>query len=246
LANRLTEFLAEARRRRVFQTAGVYLVAVWGISSGSVDVAPLFGASEWMIRASMIAAIAFLPVVLLLAWRFDIGRSGIVRDPHDVAAQRALDDDLADMPTMLGGDAGQGAVIVRWTDTQGSNASIFADEFHLGRGSDCRVRFYDPLVSRDHARVYCEDGVWKISDLGSRNGTIVNGAKVRQQALAEENEVRLNEAGPVLRLEVVPPGEPTRSAMTRMKSGSPVAHVRSPSLDIDPARGSRAWPKRGG
>jgi pSer/pThr/pTyr-binding forkhead associated (FHA) protein len=238
--------LAEATRRRVFRTAGVYLVAVWGLSQGMVELAPLFGAPDWLIRAFVIGALAFLPVVVLLAWMFDIGRGGIVRDPRDVASRDEVHADItgiADMPTILGGDASQGAVIVRWTDVEGSNGAIFAEDFVLGRGSESRVRFYDPLVSRDHARVYCEDGIWQISDLGSRNGTTLNGKKIDHAALVEENDVQLNEAGPILELEVVAPGDATRAAMTRFRSGRSVAHIRSAALDFDRTRGSGAGKK---
>lgn len=233
--------MAEARRRRVFRTAGVYLVAVWGLSQGAVELAPLFGAPEWALRLGLIASLAFLPVVVVLAWMFDIGRSGIVRDPRDLVAQRHADDELASMPTQLGGDEGAGAVIVRWVDANGENATIFLDEFYLGRGNDCRVRFYDPLVSRKHARVYPdpEEG-WRIEDLGSRNGTIVDQLRVERKRLEAESDVRLNEAGPVLRLELVAPGSETRQALGSFPPGPGVAHVRTQSLDFDRTRGSGA------
>lgn len=259
----LTEILAEAKRRRVFRTAGVYLVAVWGISQGAAELGPLFGAADWMLRWGLIGALALLPVVAVLAWMFDIGRGGIVRDPEDALAQKQAEAELADMPTQLGGDEpGVGAVIVRWADTNGQNASIFVDEFFLGRGNECRVRFYDPLVSRKHARVYhvvggaahevggaahqagdATDGgpdTWVIEDLGSRNGTIVDEKRVERAAIVDEHDVRVNEAGPVLRLEFVPPGAQTREALAAFPPGQSVAHVRTSSLDFDRTRGSGA------
>ncbi len=226
LASKLTELIAEAKRRRVFRTAGVYLVAVWGISSGGVDVASVLGIPEHVLRTSMIAAIAFLPVVVLLAWMFDIGRSGIVRDPQDLEAERRAEQDLAAMPTMLGGDESPGAVIVRWQDGQGENASLYVDEFFVGRGTDCRVRFYDPLVSRRHARVFPEDGSWFIEDLGSRNGTRLGDARIGRAVLADSNEIRVNDEGPVLRVDLVRSGADTQTALARFPPGQPTAHVR--------------------
>jgi CheY-like chemotaxis protein len=45
----------------------------------------------------------------------------------------------------------------------------------LGRGADCGQRLADPLVSRRHCELSLRDGrVW-VEDLGSRNGTAVNG-----------------------------------------------------------------------
>lgn len=234
------ELIAEARRRRVFRTAGVYLVAVWGISQGAVELGPLFGAPEWALRWGLVAAIALLPVVVILAWMFDIGRRGIVRDPRDVHAQAAreareqADDELASMPTMLGIDEGAGGVIVRWSDGSGPQSRFFVEEFFLGRGKDCRVRFYDPLVSRKHARVFNDEQRWYIEDLGSRNGTLVAGERIEQTELDGASEVRLNDSGPHLTLEAVPAGAATREALASHPPGQPTAHVRGDSLaEID-------------
>ncbi len=215
----------------MFRTAGVYVVAVWGISSGGVDIAGVLGIPEAALRAGIYAAVAFLPVVVLLAWRFDIGRGGIVRDPQDVLAQERAEAQLAEMPTIVGGVEGPGAVVVRWSDSTGQNAALFVDAFDLGRGADCRVRFYDPLVSRRHARVFHEEGGWYIEDLGSRNGTLVDGQPVQRVPLDGPCEVRLNDAGPTLGIERLSPGAATQAAMQTFPPGQPTAHVRPSGAD---------------
>jgi pSer/pThr/pTyr-binding forkhead associated (FHA) protein len=230
LSKGLRAFLAEAKRRRVFRTAGVYLVAVWGLSQGAIEIAPFFSAPDWIVRALVISGVALLPVVLVLAWMFDIGRSGIVRDPLDVASLEEIDCDIANMSTVIGGEKGQGAVIVRWGDAGTANSAIFTEEFLMGRANDCRVRFYDPLVSRKHARIYHQDGDWRIEDLGSRNGTLVDEVQIDQGVLPGRCQLRLNEVGPLLRIELVPPGAETRSAVASFPPGARIAHVRkSPS-----------------
>ncbi len=224
------ELFAEARRRRVFRTTGVYLVAVFGVSQGAAELAPLFGAPNWAVRAFVIGSVAFLPVVVVLAWMFDIGREGIVRDPKDVS-HRAPDSaedrmDISNMPTITGGQLVSGAVIVRWEDADGEHARIFQEDFFLGRGSDCRVRFYDPLVSRRHARLFFEGGSWRLEDLGSRNGTLLNHLPADNSVLVGENIVRLNEVGPDLRIEVLGPEEHEISRKSGPKVAHGVAHVR--------------------
>ena len=48
----------------------------------------------------------------------------------------------------------------------------------VGRGHECDVVLDDPLVSRRHAVLFTErDGVL-VEDLGSRNGTLVNGIRI--------------------------------------------------------------------
>jgi Nif-specific regulatory protein len=61
----------------------------------------------------------------------------------------------------------------------------------IGRGTDCHITLPDPLCSRVHAIVSCQEGVWTIRDERSRNGTQVNGQKIDEATLADGNQVRL-------------------------------------------------------
>ena len=68
-------------------------------------------------------------------------------------------------------------------------------EHFLGRGPECQVRFNSEWVSRQHCVLVVADGEAKIRDLGSRNGTLVNGVLIREAAtLAEGDRVQI---GPV-------------------------------------------------
>jgi transcriptional regulator with PAS, ATPase and Fis domain len=49
-------------------------------------------------------------------------------------------------------------------------------------------------VSRRHAEVTCKDGRWSLTDLGSRNGTLVDGTRVEQAVLEPAHEVRVGDA----------------------------------------------------
>jgi FhaA, N-terminal domain/FHA domain len=61
----------------------------------------------------------------------------------------------------------------------------------LGRGTDCDLRLVDPGVSRHHAELRVEDGQVVLVDLGSTNGTFVNGQPVRRVALTDGTHVTL-------------------------------------------------------
>ena len=68
----------ELRRREVFRTAGLYIGISWiGIEAASV-VLPTFDAPEWMLRSLIIIALIGFPVMLVLAWVFDITDKGVV------------------------------------------------------------------------------------------------------------------------------------------------------------------------
>jgi DNA-binding NtrC family response regulator/pSer/pThr/pTyr-binding forkhead associated (FHA) protein len=70
----------------------------------------------------------------------------------------------------------------------------FERDILVGRASDCHVRVMDGRASRRHARfVIDEDGV-RVDDLGSRNGTQVNGQRIAAPTLiAPGDRIRVGE-----------------------------------------------------
>ena len=62
----------------------------------------------------------------------------------------------------------------------------------IGRASDCSIPIKDRYLSRRHAEIISSDGHWILKDLGSANGTYLNGSRV-------ERELRLH-AGDRIRL----------------------------------------------
>lgn len=60
-----------------------------------------------------------------------------------------------------------------------------------GRGASCSVVLDDPEVSREHARIVLINGAFVLTDLGSRNGTFVNGVRVESAALQSGASIRL-------------------------------------------------------
>ncbi len=65
----------------------------------------------------------------------------------------------------------------------------------IGRTPECDVILYDTGVSRKHARILEIGGAFFVEDMGSSNGTLVNGSKVERQLLHEGDAIGL---GPVL------------------------------------------------
>jgi adenylate cyclase len=54
----------------------------------------------------------------------------------------------------------------------------------VGRASSSDIPLFDPTISRRHAELDCEQSVVRVRDLGSSNGTYVNGARVETAEVA--------------------------------------------------------------
>jgi DNA-binding winged helix-turn-helix (wHTH) protein len=61
-------------------------------------------------------------------------------------------------------------------------------EFVIGRGEDCDIVLPDRQVSRHHFRVVRDDDGYNVEDLGSKNGTYVNGAPVRGSVQLQDGD----------------------------------------------------------
>jgi hypothetical protein len=65
-------------------------------------------------------------------------------------------------------------------------------EFVIGRGEDCDIVLPDRQVSRHHFRVVRGDDGYNVEDLGSKNGTYINGAPVRgSMQLQDGDEIQV-------------------------------------------------------
>lgn len=61
-------------------------------------------------------------------------------------------------------------------------------EWHMGRAKDCEVVLNDPNVSRRHATLRKNWNGYFISDLGSKNGVVVNGRKIGKPKLLRDGD----------------------------------------------------------
>ena len=65
----------------------------------------------------------------------------------------------------------------------------------LGRGRQCDVVLSDPNVSRQHAEIRPRGGSWVLTDLGSTNGSRLNGRRIDgSEVLREGDEIELGES----------------------------------------------------
>ena len=98
----------------------------------------------------------------------------------------------------------------------GREIKLTGPEFVIGRGEGSHLRPSSDLVSREHCRISVDKGEVTIEDLGSRNGTYVNGER-----LTELHKARSGDTLRVGRLQFELVLDPARTAK-KNKVGSVV------------------------
>jgi len=73
----------------------------------------------------------------------------------------------------------------------GTEFPLEREPFVAGRSSEVDLILADDAVSRKHARFYLQRGLAWVRDLGSRNGTIVNGEIVQQRCLRPGDRIAI-------------------------------------------------------
>lgn len=88
-------------------------------------------------------------------------------------------------------------MVGRLRETEGPNSgALYAlkDVCVLGRALDCQIHIRDLTVSRRHARITKVDDRYMIEDLGSGNGTFVNGEAVTRRFLSHSDVIGVSAA----------------------------------------------------
>lgn len=156
-------------------------------------------------------------------------RSGDRLDFHDVQAKLVALEAAAGMPA--NDDPGATAVRValpryflRALDAGGRNHPVSGPVL-VGRARDCQVRLEDNGLSRRHARLLPTNEGLQVEDLGSTNGTTLNGKRIQRGTARPGDEIAFDGR----RFSVTAPGMTDRLAAeaptprTRWPAWIPVA-----------------------
>ncbi len=82
---------------------------------------------------------------------------------------------------------GKGTLLVSNGPQEGSQVHLARPTLTVGRATtraDWEIALQDPSVSRPHARLQLVESTWIVYDLGSANGTLVNGTPVSDKGRA--------------------------------------------------------------
>jgi pSer/pThr/pTyr-binding forkhead associated (FHA) protein len=97
-----------------------------------------------------------------------------------------------------------------WTDERS-----FTHSFTIGRGPECDVVITEPAISRCHAEVRWQAGVWQLIDRGSRNGTYLDSVKIQDVRLPALCRVTLGQDHAVLQVSIGHPAEALQDGSDR-------------------------------
>lgn len=77
-----SQFFGELRRRGLFGTTAIYVVAAWVLVQVASEAFPAFNIPEFAIRYVWIGVVLGFPLALIVGWMYDISPRGINRTPQ--------------------------------------------------------------------------------------------------------------------------------------------------------------------
>lgn len=109
-------------------------------------------------------------------------------------------------------------------------ATYFLDEGEtsLGRANEANIVLASTQVSKKHFAIVCSHGKAEIKDLGSSNGTFVNGVLTKKKLLANHDRISV---GPFV-LELILPELPAKIAPAAAVAGAAGAAGATPNIDL--------------
>ena len=114
---------------------------------------------------------------------------------------------VTDLETRSALPAARVVLVVESPDGQRGREFLVTGEATVGRAPGCAIVLTGDYVSAHHARLYEREGrVW-VEDLGSTNGTLLNGRRVRRPAAMRPGD-RLRIGDIVLGLRLEPASAP--------------------------------------
>src|SRR6516225_8599393 len=143
---------------------------------------------------------------------------------RDVPVGREMQDPAPTAPTSIAPRTDARSYVLRFISGkyQGGEFPIATDkQILVGRSSDLDMVLVEDMVSRKHARIAMQgEQIW-IEDLGSTNGTFVNGEKIKRARLKEGDRVLIGTS--ILK---VIAGDAPREGLDAKRELENVAHAR--------------------
>jgi len=82
-------------------------------------------------------------------------------------------------------------LLIQMPDGQEITHDLPEDKTTIGRRPDNSLQIEDASVSSHHAEIFFENNAFFVKDLGSTNGTYLNGGQIKKAPLNHDDELRL-------------------------------------------------------
>jgi hypothetical protein len=197
-------FLRELKRRKVVSTCVYYLIVCWiALQIGDIVFSAMGLDEDQASRVLLLVAIIGFPVNFLFAWYFQLTPKGVVRTTSFV--ERRILQNMAPINDRRharvsnyfqkeSADKEFSWIISAETGPLTGLSFGVTKPVDIGRSLDCDIAVVSPQVSRHHARLELEGDNLIAEDLGSANGTVVNGKTIEgRHVLHHEDELRLHD-----------------------------------------------------
>ena len=79
-------------------------------------------------------------------------------------------------------------LVVHGGKNEGAVIVVNKPQFVIGRLPDCNLRIESKALSRHHAQININDGLVTVKDLGSTNGTFVDGKKITEEVVLKNGQ----------------------------------------------------------
>ncbi len=111
-------------------------------------------------------------------------------------------------------------------------------EIVIGRSSELEMVLVEDMVSRKHARIVVSDGEIQLEDLGSTNGSFVNGERITKAKLAEGDRVLIGTS--IIKLVSTESAGTVEEAKQQMADAADAASLKPPGEQSSTMSGSIA------
>ena len=139
--------------------------------------------------------------------------------------------------------AGKPCLIVISGPGLGERRELGEEDTDIGRSEACKLCINSDQVSRRHANVLRIAGQYVVTDLGSTNGTFVNGKRLNaDHVITTDDEIQFGRQGPKVRVSVIRtqrtgPGQ----TLPPRDPGPPQPGAAAPRIERSVRRTPPAW-----
>src|SRR5215510_378054 len=118
-----------------------------------------------------------------------------------------------DEPTMMGQGRPSATLVIRQGPQAGMSFPLTGNQVIIGREEGIGISLQDPESSRRHARISWQGGRFVVEDMGSTNGTFVNGIQITSpQILSPGDSIGIGQTALVFQAAGAPIGTPPYQA----------------------------------